>query len=269
MSSAFWWYVLAGFIVGFSLSTLWEWLYFRMKRVRAIERAVAEQTAARPPADTQWDIVAEETPQPDSVWATSTAQDPGVYLEMEDPDLAAQTADNAGEGLAAAAATVEPEIRPIMVATPQPDAAPVPTTTVNIVNVPPSYQAEDAAPPAPSPPAIAPDPQIVLLTAAIEQLARAMEKSPPGAATGSTAPAVHPTASPDAGASMFHAFSQGTAPTRNSLRRQPARRRYHRKAGRRQQLKRLPPHRPSTSKPRSSCVPCRRILKNGIARLAP
>lgn len=213
MSSAFWWYVLAGFIVGFSLSTLWEWLYFRIKRVRAIERAVAKQTPARPPADTQWDIVAEETPQTDSVWATSTAQDPGVYLEMEDPDLAAQAADSGGEGLAAATAPVEPEIRPIMVATPQPDAAPRPTTTVNVVNVPPFFQAEVAAPPAPPPPAIAPDPQIVLLTAAIEQLARAMEKSPPGGATGSSAPAAHSAASPAAGANTLHAFSQGAALT--------------------------------------------------------
>ena len=29
------WYVLAGFVLGFTTSTLWEWLYFRQFRLRA------------------------------------------------------------------------------------------------------------------------------------------------------------------------------------------------------------------------------------------
>lgn len=42
------WFLLAGTIVGFSLSTLWEWLYYRRKRVRAVEagRYVLTETPA-------------------------------------------------------------------------------------------------------------------------------------------------------------------------------------------------------------------------------
>ena len=42
MTAAFWWYILAGFIVGFSLSTVWEWLYFRKRRMRITDRRIAE-----------------------------------------------------------------------------------------------------------------------------------------------------------------------------------------------------------------------------------
>ena len=31
MTESVWWYVLAGFLIGFILSTLWEWLFFRLR----------------------------------------------------------------------------------------------------------------------------------------------------------------------------------------------------------------------------------------------
>ena len=42
MTAAFWWYLLAGLILGFCLSTVWEWLYFRQRRMRITDRRIAE-----------------------------------------------------------------------------------------------------------------------------------------------------------------------------------------------------------------------------------
>jgi hypothetical protein len=46
MTDSFWWYVLAGFVLGFILSTLWEWLYFRQRRLRSENRRIEELEAA-------------------------------------------------------------------------------------------------------------------------------------------------------------------------------------------------------------------------------
>jgi hypothetical protein len=45
MSEAFWWYVLAGFLLGFGVSTLWEWVYFRRRRMTIRDRRIAELEA--------------------------------------------------------------------------------------------------------------------------------------------------------------------------------------------------------------------------------
>ena len=45
MTDSVWWYVLAGFLFGFILSTLWEWLYFRQRRMRIENRRIAELEA--------------------------------------------------------------------------------------------------------------------------------------------------------------------------------------------------------------------------------
>ena len=56
------WFLLAGTILGFSISTLWEWLYFRRKRLSAVEPnryalagslAVADQYELAPAAAAQ------------------------------------------------------------------------------------------------------------------------------------------------------------------------------------------------------------------------
>jgi hypothetical protein len=89
MSEAFWWYVLAGFLLGFSVSTLWEWLYFRRRRMAIQDRRIAEleatvrtyTAAANAPSD---DGAADD-------WAEPAFQSPGVYLETEEaPTSAAQ-----------------------------------------------------------------------------------------------------------------------------------------------------------------------------------
>lgn len=45
MTEAFWWYVLAGFLLGFCVSTLWEWLYFRRRRMTIRNQRIAELEA--------------------------------------------------------------------------------------------------------------------------------------------------------------------------------------------------------------------------------
>ena len=40
------WFVLAGFILGFIVSTLWEWLHFRQKFAEQRDRRIAELEAS-------------------------------------------------------------------------------------------------------------------------------------------------------------------------------------------------------------------------------
>ena len=74
-----WWYVLAGFLLGFILSTLWEWLYFRSRRLRIENRRIAELEARvrslTPPAGAADSAIAPGAPPP--------YQGPGVFLESE------------------------------------------------------------------------------------------------------------------------------------------------------------------------------------------
>ena len=84
MTEAFWWYLLAGFFIGFSVSTLWEWLYFRRRRMAIRDRRVAEleatlrtyAAAASAPATS---AAATED------WGEPQFESPHVYLETENP----------------------------------------------------------------------------------------------------------------------------------------------------------------------------------------
>jgi hypothetical protein len=82
MSEAFWWYVLAGFLLGFSVSTLWEWVYFRRRRMNIRDRRIAELEAT-----VRAYTAAANVPNGDTAiddWAEPTFQSPGVYLETEE-----------------------------------------------------------------------------------------------------------------------------------------------------------------------------------------
>lgn len=82
MSEAFWWYVLAGFLLGFSVSTLWEWLYFRRRRMTIRDRRLAELEAT-----VRTYTAAANAPDGDAAaddWTEPTFQNPGVYLETEE-----------------------------------------------------------------------------------------------------------------------------------------------------------------------------------------
>ena len=83
MTEAFWWYLLAGFIVGFILSTIWEWLYFRRKRMRIENRRIAELEAML-----RSYTIAQESQTiagaPRDNWVSPPFDDPGAYLDIED-----------------------------------------------------------------------------------------------------------------------------------------------------------------------------------------
>jgi len=83
MTEAFWWYVLAGFLLGFSVSTLWEWLYFRRRRMAIRDRRIAELEATV----RTYAAAATSTPVDSTIgndWAEPTLQSSGVYLETEE-----------------------------------------------------------------------------------------------------------------------------------------------------------------------------------------
>lgn len=91
MSEAFWWYVLAGFLLGFSVSTLWEWVYFRRRRMNIRDRRIAELEAT-----VRAYTAAASVPNDGAVtddWAEPTFQSPGVYLETEDAPPSAPAPD--------------------------------------------------------------------------------------------------------------------------------------------------------------------------------
>ncbi len=82
MTAAFWWYLLAGFIIGFCLSTVWEWLYFRQRRMYITDRRIAaleQQLESQKRAAASREIPSE----PGVTWTATEYQSPGVLLENE------------------------------------------------------------------------------------------------------------------------------------------------------------------------------------------
>jgi predicted flap endonuclease-1-like 5' DNA nuclease len=76
------WFVLAGFLLGFATSTLWEWLYFRKVRLRRLEERTRDAHGGlRSPeeaAATERSASAEEP-----AWSKQAYRSPGVFLESE------------------------------------------------------------------------------------------------------------------------------------------------------------------------------------------
>jgi hypothetical protein len=60
------WYILAGIVVGFAASTLWEWLYFRGRRLAVKERDPYDLTSTGKVSTTSslTDTPIDETPVP-------------------------------------------------------------------------------------------------------------------------------------------------------------------------------------------------------------
>lgn len=75
------WFVLAGFLLGFTASTLWEWFYFRKERMKVRDRRVAElEVKVRELEEEASFALATET-QPS---AAPGYRSPGVFLETEE-----------------------------------------------------------------------------------------------------------------------------------------------------------------------------------------
>ena len=82
MTQEFLWYVLAGFLIGFGVSTLWEWLFFRQKRMRIENRRIAELEATLRSYTQATDATA--TAEGDLRWRVTDYESPGVLLENEE-----------------------------------------------------------------------------------------------------------------------------------------------------------------------------------------
>lgn len=78
------WFVVAGFVIGFTTSTLWEWLYYRRKRLAMLaEHSDFVRDAERRQGGVSH---AQETATSDATeWRPPFYRSPGVFLESEQP----------------------------------------------------------------------------------------------------------------------------------------------------------------------------------------
>lgn len=82
------WFVLAGFLLGFAASTLWEWLYFRRSRMKLRDQRVRELEGQ---LHEQKRIAAQGrplSPQPVAARSQPSYHSPRVFLDSEAPDEA-------------------------------------------------------------------------------------------------------------------------------------------------------------------------------------
>ena len=116
------WLVLAGFILGFAASTLWEWLYYRSKRQAQGGQAPAT-TLYAPRTDTPHRDLNESAhdESDDPTWAFSY-RSPGVYLESEQTERVDRT-EMALESPTKVIIALPPE--PIVTSPPQVDPQPL------------------------------------------------------------------------------------------------------------------------------------------------
>lgn len=115
------WFVVAGFVIGFTTSTLWEWLYYRRKRLAMLD---AHSAFVRDVSRTQRTVGAGAAPTDgnDANWSSPPYRSPGIFLESEQPPV-----DAAFTGAAFSAPAD---------LTPPPDAAPTPSPRQSSVRPP-------------------------------------------------------------------------------------------------------------------------------------
>jgi predicted flap endonuclease-1-like 5' DNA nuclease len=81
------WFLLAGFILGFAVSLLWEWLYFRQVRWRALSQAIPDSPPPTEPTDF---AASQESDGNVDIWSAPAYRSPNVLLEGEEPVEAAE-----------------------------------------------------------------------------------------------------------------------------------------------------------------------------------
>ncbi|MFO7634103.1 MAG: hypothetical protein R6W76_16270 [Caldilinea sp.] len=92
MTESFGWHLLAGFMIGLGVSTLWEWLYFRRKRMVIRDRRISELEATlRTYATAAGSSQANDAATDD--WGEPHFENPLVYLETEEPAPVARQPD--------------------------------------------------------------------------------------------------------------------------------------------------------------------------------
>jgi hypothetical protein len=76
------WFVLAGFVLGFATSLLWEWLYFRRWRMAQTTQSATPQWSATPE---RYTLTREVDQRPVASPVAVEYRSPGVFLEGEQP----------------------------------------------------------------------------------------------------------------------------------------------------------------------------------------
>jgi predicted flap endonuclease-1-like 5' DNA nuclease len=79
------WFVLAGFVLGFAASTLWEWLHFRRSRMKLRDQRIAELEAELHEQERQLDEV-RTLAMSSAGWSAPNYRSPGVFLDTETTD---------------------------------------------------------------------------------------------------------------------------------------------------------------------------------------
>lgn len=185
------WFVMAGFLLGFATSTLWEWFYFRKERLKVTDRRIRELEAKIRDAEVDADSISPTTPIPTvasvtgsstrtSAWGDASYRSPGVFLETE--EAGADSGDSAMSGRDRARTPI---------ANASPSAMPSPTVpTVNSVSsaVTPPTNTASAPPPLASsamvssslvsPPNSAPMPNVAPTPLVPDTLSRSETPSP-------------------------------------------------------------------------------------------
>ena len=87
------WFVLAGFLLGFAASTLWEWLHFRRERIKLRDQRVRELEGQIHDQRRMMSEEREPVAQPVAVRAQPQYHSPGVFLDSE----ASEATDNEQE----------------------------------------------------------------------------------------------------------------------------------------------------------------------------
>jgi predicted flap endonuclease-1-like 5' DNA nuclease len=142
------WFVLAGFLLGFATSTLWEWFYFRKERLKLTDRRILELEAKlREPESTTERIapantavtnsLAKQAAQPSapmadaamtssaqtSAWGDPAYRSPGVFLETEEIEAEGGEMSAGGRGRARIKTTGTPNAAP-SISSPEPTITP-------------------------------------------------------------------------------------------------------------------------------------------------
>jgi predicted flap endonuclease-1-like 5' DNA nuclease len=123
MTESFWWHLLAGFIIGFGVSTLWEWLYFRHKRTVIRDRYVAELEAT---VRTYAAAAAQMDTGTASDWSEPRFEKPAIFLETEESPLK----EHLSEGKPAVASSAAASASPLRAAFIRSDEAAIPSASI-------------------------------------------------------------------------------------------------------------------------------------------
>lgn len=80
------WFVLAGFLLGFATSTLWEWFHFRKARLRMLESRTRDVDGGVRSRTDESAGVPSRRVAAEREWTGQAYRSPGIFLESESPE---------------------------------------------------------------------------------------------------------------------------------------------------------------------------------------